>query len=178
MIINRIWEMPNKWTFRMQCVQSLLKKYNVGKNWIDPFAGMTSPAEIRNDLNPESPAEYHLKADKFISQLNSEYTGILFDPPYSTRQTMECYKSFGLEFNNLDSQSCVHWGKIKDMASTLIIPGGYAISFGWNSSGFGISRGFSIIEILLINHGGNGHNDTIVTVEQKSDQNSLFKEVL
>jgi hypothetical protein len=44
--------------------------------------------------------------------------------------------------------------------------GGYAISFGWNSNAFGATRGFEVVEILLVPHGGH-HNDTIVTVEQK-----------
>lgn len=44
--------------------------------------------------------------------------------------------------------------------------GGYAISFGWNSNGFGKNRGFEVIEILLVSHGGH-HNDTICTVEMK-----------
>jgi hypothetical protein len=38
--------------------------------------------------------------------------------------------------------------------------------FGWNSSGIGIKRGFELIEVLLVCHGGS-HNDTIVTVERK-----------
>lgn len=41
-----------------------------------------------------------------------------------------------------------------------------AISFGWNSQGFGKNLGFKIIEILLVAH-GRGHNDTIVTVEER-----------
>ena len=45
------------------------------------------------------------------------------------------------------------------------------ISFGWNSIGFGKNRGFEIIEILLVAHGGT-KNDTIVTVERKT--NNLF----
>jgi hypothetical protein len=44
--------------------------------------------------------------------------------------------------------------------------GGYCISFGWNSNGMGKNRGFEIVEILLVSHGGH-HNDTIVTVERK-----------
>ena len=44
--------------------------------------------------------------------------------------------------------------------------------FGWNSNGVGKVRGFEIIEILLIAHGGS-HNDTIVTVERKFT-NELF----
>lgn len=51
MIINRVWAMPNKWTFQIQPITELIKRYvGDGKGWIDPFAGMTSPAEITNDL--------------------------------------------------------------------------------------------------------------------------------
>jgi hypothetical protein len=173
MIINRIWEMPNKWTFEMQSVKSLLQKYNVGKGWIDPFAGMTSPAEFRNDLNPNAAAEYNLKADDFINQLKDKYAGILFDPPYSLRQVKECYESYGLKFTQYDTQECVRWNNLRDIISEKILPAGYAINFGWDSSGFGNGRGFEIIEILLVCH-GSAHNDTIVTVEQKINQGSLF----
>lgn len=40
------------------------------------------------------------------------------------------------------------------------------ISFGWNTNGMEINRGFKIEEILLVAHGG-AHNDTICTVERK-----------
>jgi hypothetical protein len=44
--------------------------------------------------------------------------------------------------------------------------GGIAISCGWNTNGFGKARGFKIIEIMCVAHGGS-KNDTIVTVEKK-----------
>ena len=44
--------------------------------------------------------------------------------------------------------------------------GGIVLSCGWNSMGIGKTRGFEIIEILLVAHGG-AKNDTIVTVEVK-----------
>ena len=46
------------------------------------------------------------------------------------------------------------------------LEGGFCISFGWNSNGMGKNRGFEIVEILLVAHGGH-HNDTIVTVEKR-----------
>jgi len=55
--------------------------------------------------------------------------------------------------------------------SRILKPNGIVISFGWNSSGVGKVRGFEIIEILLVAHGGM-HNDTICTVERKI--NKLF----
>lgn len=47
-----------------------------------------------------------------------------------------------------------------------IVPGGLAISCGWNSNGFGRNRGFELVRVLLVAHGQH-HNDTIVIVERK-----------
>ena len=55
---------------------------------------------------------------------------------------------------------------IKNEAARIIKPGGKAICFGWNSMGLGKNRGFEIIRILLVPHGGS-KNDTIVTVERR-----------
>ena len=64
--------MPNKWTFKIKPIAQLLKKYNVGKGWVDPFAGKYSPAEITNDLNPKMNAKYNLHAFEFVNQLNGK----------------------------------------------------------------------------------------------------------
>ena len=51
MKMNRVWAMPNKWTFKIPPIAELLARYvGDGKGWIDPFAGMYSPAEFTNDL--------------------------------------------------------------------------------------------------------------------------------
>jgi len=164
MIINRVWAMPNKWTFTIKPIAELLARYvGDGKGWIDPFAGENSPAEITNDLNPNSPATFHLDAGDFLEQLNGNgYNGILFDPPYSLRQVKEIYGSIGKPVTGLE----LNFGNLRYAIEQLIIPGGTAISFGWNSTGIGKTRGFEIIEILLVSH-GRAHNDTIVTVERK-----------
>lgn len=52
MRIDRIWAMPNKWTFQIPPIAALLKEEMTGGIWIDPFAGKSSPAHIKNDLNP------------------------------------------------------------------------------------------------------------------------------
>lgn len=97
--------MPDKWTFRIDPIARLIHKYvKDGKGWIDPFAGETSPAEITNDLNPERPTLYHLKAEDFLKTINGKFKGVLFDPPYSNRQIKECYESIGLKFTHADSQ--------------------------------------------------------------------------
>jgi hypothetical protein len=68
-----------------------------------------------------------------------------------------------------DTTSAV-WKRWKDEIARVIQPGGVCISFGWSSAGLGKDRGFEIVEILLVPHGGN-HNDTIVTVERKINNN-------
>lgn len=166
MIIRREWAMPSMHTFTIQPIRELIYKYvGDGKGWIDPFAGENSPAEITNDLNPDKPTRFHLEARDFIAQLTQKYNGCLFDPPYSPRQIKEVYEAIGLA-NSFQNTMATFWSDVKDAAAKAIVTGGVAICCCWNSQGFGANRGFELIEVLLIAHGGS-HNDTIVTVERK-----------
>ena len=173
MKINRIWAMPNKWTFKIKPIEALLYKYiGDGKGWVDPFAGMYSPAEYTNDLNPDSNAKYHLEAYDFAIELNGTiFKGCLFDPPYSLTQISRSYKDMGLQYFNAKDRTG-SFKDVRDIIANKIIVGGYVIYFGWNTNAFGKKRGFEIIEILIVAHGGN-RNDTLVTVEQKT-QGKLF----
>jgi hypothetical protein len=158
--------MPSKDTFTIKPIKELLNRYvEDGLNWIDPFAGYNSPAEFTNDHNPEVKAKYCMEAKDFCEMIKGEFDGVLFDPPYSFRQVSEHYKVIGKKASMLDT-SANFYCRAKDPISKKIKKNGFAISFGWNSAGFGLKRGFEIIEILLVPHGGS-HNDTIVTVEAK-----------
>ena len=166
MKIDRVWSMPNKWTFSIKPIRELVYRYvGNGKGWVDPFAGMNSPVEFTNDLNPEMPTTYHLKALDFVKELNGLYSGVLFDPPYSGRQVKECYNSLNIKVQRDDTNAFFYWS-VKREIGKKIKSGGYAISFGWNSNGFGNKLGFELLEVLLVAHGAS-HNDTIVTVERK-----------
>jgi hypothetical protein len=171
MIINRVWAMPNKWTFQIKPIAELLARYvGDGKGWIDPFAGEYSPAEITNDIDPERITNYHLEAIEFARWVNIKARGILFDPPYSLEQCKRVYENVGRKFTMRDGQICGRWTELKDELSMKLLTNGVTISFGWNSEGFGKGRGFKLEEILLVAH-GSGHNDTIVTVERKIQSN-------
>ena len=160
--------MPNKWTFQIKPIAELLARYvGDGKGWIDPFAGMTSPAEITNDLNSDMPAQYHLDALEFLSGLRGTYQGVLFDPPYSFYELLRCYKGIGK--TSRWGEHNAFWSQCKNQVARLLEPSGIAISFGWNSVGMGKKRGFEIAEIMLVCHGSQ-RNDTIVTVEHKPAQ--------
>ena len=97
--------------------------------------------------------------------------GCLFDPPYSPRQVKECYEGIGNSLTSEDTKMSF-WSDCKNLIADIVMIGGYVICCGWNSMGLGKNRGFKMIEILLVPHGGS-KNDTIVTVEIK-EQDKLF----
>lgn len=165
MHIERQWAMPNKWTFSIKPIRELLEEEMTGGIWLDPFAGMLSPATVRNDLNPSSPAEYHMDAMEFLRLFDdSSVDGILYDPPYSPRQVRECYDNISGDIK-WDGRT-TFWSDVKDECARVLRDGGKAICCGWNSMGLGKGRGFSMQRILLVPHGGS-RNDTICTVETK-----------
>lgn len=165
MIIERVWAMPNKETFKITAIRYLLsQEAGGGTNWVDPFSGGSNLAEFTNDLSPQVEAKWHIDGLDFLHKFSdASISGVLFDPPYSPRQLAECYKSIGKSLTTEDTQS-KYWANLKDEIARIIMPGGKCISFGWNSGGIGKNRGFEISRILLVAHGG-WHNDTIVTVE-------------
>lgn len=169
--ISRIWAMPSRWTFTIKPIKDLLNR-EVGSGmfikglWVDPFAGENSPAQETNDLNPKRPTKYHVEAIDFLKRFkDNSVDGVLFDPPYSPRQVMECYQGIGLEVT-AEATKQSFYSKAKNEMARIIRRGGKAICFGWNSMGLGKNRGFKMTEILLVPHGGS-KNDTICTVEIK-----------
>ena len=166
MKIERIWAMPNKWTFKIKPIAKLLKEEVdiVNCIWIDPFAGENSPAQWKNDINNSMNITHNMDALDFLD-LWHDVDGVLLDPPYSLRQISEHYKSAGIKVTGWHTSA--GWSStIKDKAAKSLKIGGKAICFGWNSMGLGKNRGFRMDRILLVPHGGS-RNDTIVTVETK-----------
>lgn len=170
-LMERAWAMPNSATFKIKPIRELIERY-VSPMFVDPFARDSIFNEIcayTNDLNGESRTTHHVEALEFLENLSvfgAMFDGVLFDPPYSPRQISECYQNVGRKTHMKDTQSSFY-SERKNAASHLIKPGGVAICCGWNSNGFGKTRGFALEEILIVAHGG-AHNDTIVTVERKA----------
>jgi len=164
MKMNRVWAMPNKWTFTIKPIRELLQEEVFFGLWIDPFAGENGHlyAKITNDLsNGGIDALEFLKKHK-----TDEFDGLLFDPPYSITQAKQCYEGHGMDKLDTKPTSMKYWADCKNEVARIIKPGGKAICFGWNSMGLGKNRGFEMQRILLVPHGGS-KNDTIVTVEKK-----------
>lgn len=171
MKIERKWAMPSRWTFTIKPIKDLLQE-EVGSGmflqstWVDPFAGMNSPAQETNDLNPERKTKYHMEAIDFLKMFEDESVdGVLFDPPYSPRQVKKCYEGIGLNCTSAQTKQSFY-SDAKNEIQRILKKGGKVICFGWTSMGCGKNRGFEMTRILLVPHGGS-KNDTIVTVEIK-----------
>jgi hypothetical protein len=163
MLIERKWEMPNKYTFKMKAVSALLAEEMQGE-WADPFCGIASPAHLLNDADESIPADYHLDALDFLREIPERCVdGVLFDPPYSHEQALRKYKPM----QGGTAGRAEYWAKCKDEVARVVRVGGKAICFGWDSCGIGKTRGFGLQRVLLLCHGA-CHNDTIVTVETKN----------
>jgi len=148
-------------------IKNLLSEEMNDGLWCDPFAGQHSPAQVRNDLNPEANAEFHMDALDFLkSQPTAHYDGVLYDPPYSSRQASECYANYGRQHLTGTVTNKKYWAQCKDEIARILKPGGKALCFGWNSMGICKSRGFEMTRVLMVPHGGS-RNDTVCTVEIK-----------
>ncbi len=169
MKFSRTWAMPNADTFSIKPIGEFVRRYLAGSSVsVDPFARDKQWATWTNDINPETSAAFHLDAEDFLRrvQFGSKADLIIFDPPYSPRQISECYKSIGREVGMEGTQNGALYKRVRDAAMPLLSPDAVVLSFGWNSAGMGEKRGFDIIEIMLVAHGG-GHNDTICIAEKR-----------
>lgn len=166
--ITRAWSMPSADTFAMPPVARLLDRWLDGRAVVvDPFARHSRRGTVRNDLSLVCDTDYHLEARDFLREMASvgvRADAALFDPPYSPRQVAEVYKSVGRVVDQQATQNARLYAECRDLFVPILKRGAVAISCGWNSTGFGKGRGFTLREILIVAHGG-AHNDTIVAVE-------------
>ena len=96
---------------------------------------------------------------------------VIFDPPYSPGQIVECYQSCGLEVGMKTGQNGALYKSARDAIRKLCKHGTTVLSFGWNSCGVGV--GFELIEVMLVAHGG-AHNDTICIAEKMVQEQVLL----
>lgn len=163
MKIDRVWAMPNKWTFKIQPIADLLREEIEGEEWADPFAGFNSPAKYTNDIEEDRPTLYHMDALEFLKTFaDGVLDGVIFDPPYTPWQCLQKYKA-----KSHGTYGRAHyWALCKDEIARIVKPGGKVISMCWDTTGCGKNRNFDIKRILVVCHGA-CHNDTLVTVEKK-----------
>ena len=114
-----------------------------------------------NDINPETNANHNMDALAFLKQLPTSYfPGVVFDPPFSGEKDKRKYDG---QITNVYTTP----GAIKEQMAEIqrvLMPGGYMLKFGYNTTRH---RNFDLVFTWVVNHGGN-HNDTLVTLWQKS----------
>jgi hypothetical protein len=165
--------MPNAETFSVKPIGDFVLKYLLEAHGcsIDMFARNRRWCTFTNDINPATEAGHHMDAEEFLLKLQEEGVGdivlALFDPPYSPRQVSEHYRAAGREVTSQDTQNGHLYKRVRDALDPLMAPGATVLSFGWQSAGMGIKRGYELIETMLVAHGG-GHNDTICIAERKA----------
>jgi hypothetical protein len=168
---TRCFAMPNAETFSIKPIGEFVQAYlSCAKVSVDPFARNRAWATYTNDINPATAAQSHQDAEAFLVELRGRAVLAdlaLFDPPYSPRQIAEHYREAGLKVTSEDTQNARLYKRVRDALDMIVRPGGVVLSFGWQSAGMGVSRGYETIETMLVAHGG-GHNDTICTAERKS----------
>jgi len=162
--------MPSAETFSIRPIGRFVRHYLArSKVSVDPFARDRDWATHTNDINPKTAASSHQDAEAFLRGLATAGVSAdlaLFDPPYSPRQVSEHYKAAGLQVTAEDTQNGRLYKRVRDALDAIVAPGGIVLSFGWQSVGMGIGRGYELLETLLVAHGG-GHNDTICIAERK-----------
>lgn len=172
MKLSREWAMPPSGGATFDCppIRQFVERYLMDAEVsVDPFARDSKLATLTNDLNPNTEAQEHMKAADYLEWLSESIKGcdlVIFDPPYSLRQTKELYEGIGVEFTYEDSHSVGRWIEEKDIISGLLRPGGVVLHFGWNTNGMGKKRGYDIEEILIVAH-GSAHHDTLCMAERK-----------
>lgn len=161
--------MPSPDTFDIAPIGSFVQKYlHKSHCSVDPFARNKRWATYTNDLNPDTVADYHLEALDFLSMLHKKGIQadlVIFDPPYSTRQINECYQKIGINMTQRETQQpFLDW---KRAISKICTGDAVVLSFGWSTVGMGTTKGWKILEIMLVCHGGM-HNDTICMAERRT----------
>lgn len=146
----------NKYTFSIKPIREWVEKECKGKV-LNLFSGYTklNVDEIRNDLDDQALADYHIDALKFVKEWSDNlFDTILLDPPYSYRKSMELYKG----------NKASPFRQLKDEIPRILKNNGKIITFGYHSNVMGVKRSFKLYKIALFSHGGAIH-DTIASCE-------------
>jgi len=148
----------NRYTFSIKPMKEWAEANCEGKT-LNLFAGKTKLQidEVRNDLDSEMLAGYHMDALDFVTGWEgAKFNTILLDPPYAYRKSMEMYKGI----------IASPFRQLKDEVAIILEDNGIVITFGYHSVVMGEGRGFKVERVCLFSHGGAIH-DTIATIERK-----------
>jgi hypothetical protein len=118
-----------RWTFQTKKIRDALLPHLRGRV-LNPFAGVTrldeykrGISEVRNDLNTECDADYHVDAAELGGLFEPKLFDVaVLDPPFSQSQADEHY----------DSMHARDMGEVRREVAALVKPGGTIVEFGFN----------------------------------------------
>lgn len=167
------WAMPSRHTFTIPPIKEFVERWITAHKAVrgpyfrrsvivDPFCGQSKYATHSNDL-----AYGGVDAEEYCVKLLDKGVRadvVIFDPPYSNRQISECYKEIGRKCTQADTRNASLYKRVREPLAKLLKPDGIALSFGWQSAGFG--KEWDTLELLIVQHGG-AHTDTMCVAQRR-----------
>lgn len=154
---ERCWAMPKRNATRIPIINQLITEEVGDGDWL------TDLFETQSErYAPSRLIQHRIDSHNHTRSMRPTLDGILFNPPISFAQAAAYHKTVGYGWDGRSSW----WSGMKDKAADLIREGGTAICISWDSTGLGVSRGFKLERLLIVNHGG--HWRDTVTVERKN----------
>lgn len=160
-----------RWTFQTKKVRDTLLPYLDGRV-LNAFAGKTRLAdhkrgivEVRNDLDPQRDADYHLDAAHLGYLFDEEtFDVVVLDPPFDQTQSDEHYD--GLHARDM--------GVVRKSVAPLVKRGGCIVEFGWNLWGAAdYFDQWEREEKLLFRRGIPDRRPVLMVVDRRINQTTL-----
>jgi len=160
-----------RWTFQTKKVRDALLPHVEGRV-LNAFAGETRLAEykrgiteVRNDINPERDADYHLDAANLGEVLEREsFDTVVLDPPFDQTQSEEHYD--GLHARDM--------GDVRRAVKPLVRRGGCIVEFGWSLWGpADYFDGWEREGKLLFRRGIPDRRPVLMVVDRRVNQTTL-----
>lgn len=153
----------NKWTFQTDRTRKWAESWLQGRV-LNAFAGETalnhSGEIVRNDANPERPADHHRDVNELGNVLEENtFDSIIHDPPWSERQSMQSYEGY----------QAGEVGETMELYHRLLRPGGLVISLGFTTTVMPARFGYERQEMAIFETMGRG-DDYLGCVVKKANR--------
>jgi hypothetical protein len=153
---------PNRWTFQSDKIRHWVESQLHGRV-LNACAGKTQleyEPVVRNDLNPERSADYHLDVCELDDTFPPNcFDCIIYDPPFSTEQAGSSY----------DGVDVAHEGKAMEQFDYLLNSGGTVIKMGFSTTCMPGKKDYKRQEVAIFNTLGR-MNDWLGTVDKRMSQ--------